>query len=210
VGKLAIFTLAVGVLATVLLLAAGDGAEAAHPVLDIHLHDNYYHVAGTFIVSGSTDHVAAKAACQKASPDAPCDAIINAGDSLRWIVDPPLATGNHTVTECVDGTFLVCANGASSGPIDDSGVRTQSGWPYQVTFTTPGTYYYHCDVHPNGMRGRVLVLAATGVGGSVDLAINQGGDGLATTYVIAAGALVVAALGGGALALRRRLARRAE
>ena len=67
------------------------------------------------------------------------------------------------------------ARGADpNNPIGYSGVRNPpspgpSGWPYTTgPFTTPGTYYFSCDVHPDVMRGRVVVQPAS-VGGFVEL-----------------------------------------
>ncbi len=68
-------------------------------------------------------------------------------------------------------------------PINDSGVRAPpspgpSGWPYNVTFPSPGFYFYRCEVHPTVMRGVVQVIANNappgGVGGIAGLV--EGGD----------------------------------
>jgi len=157
-----------------LTLVAGETpAQASHGTFNVHVHDDYFHPAGTFGVP--TDHNLAKAACQKASPDAACDSTIHVGDSVSFVSPAPLAANPHSVEECADGTFTNCSPGADpNNPIGYSGVRNPpspgpSGWPYTTApFTTPGTYYFSCDVHPDVMRGRITVVPAS-VGGFVDL-----------------------------------------
>ena len=199
------------------LVTGSSPVDAVPIVKDAHVHDDYYHPAGTFIVGPGTDHTLAMASCQVANPDPECDVLITENDSVRWVAPAPLAANLHTVTECTDNTFSTCGAGsASPNPIEDSGVRAQPGWPYQVQFTDPGTFYYRCEVHPATMRGRVIVQALP-VGGTVDLGgaddtaarseSGSGGSGDALTYVITAGAAVILLAGAGLFA-RRRLARR--
>lgn len=162
---------AVSLLAVGLLLVATGGpepAQATHGNVEVHVHDNFYHTKGAFLVSGATDHNLAKSACEKASPDAQCDTAIHVGDTITWVAPAPLAALLHTVTECIDNTFATCGAAVdANNPIGDSGTRTPppdvapSGWPYgPVQFNTVGTFYYNCTVHPDVMRGRVVVSAA--------------------------------------------------
>jgi len=58
----------------------------------------------------------------------------------------------HTVTS--DTGDSVSFDSGTSGPL-----ITQGG-TFQFTFTTPGTYAYHCTFH-SWMHGRVIVLAST-------------------------------------------------
>ena len=44
--------------------------------------------------------------------------------------------------------------GFTSGPVE-----TGNGSHYDVTFTTPGTYWYNCAVHGNEMTGVIVVKA---------------------------------------------------
>lgn len=157
-----------GLLVALLVIGGGTSkpVEATHGNLNVHVHDDFYHPAGAF--GSPTDHTAAAAACMVADPAAACDAQIHAGDTITWVTANPQAANVHTVTECTDNTFSVCGAAVdANNPIGDSGNRQISpatpptGWPYgPVTFTTPGTYYYYCQIHPAVMRGRVVVAAA--------------------------------------------------
>lgn len=180
--KRAALVIALGVLSAVTLVLGQGGAspvQAAPVVIDKHVHDNYFHPTQGFVVG--VGHATAQALCQQAQPDTTCTAVINAGDSIRWVAPAPLAIGLHTVTECANNTFSVCGAGSAPGnPIEDSGIVAPpdpgpSGWPYQVQFDNPGIFYYRCEVHPSTMRGVVQVLAPNGppgpppVGGLVGL-----------------------------------------
>lgn len=159
-----------------IFVATGSSpADAVAVIKQTHVHDDYYHPAGTFLVGPSTDHNLAQIGCQQANPVPECDTIINTGDSVRWVAPAPLAVNLHSVTECTDNTFSVCGAGtASPNPIEDSGFRAQPGWPYQVQFNNAGTYYYRCEVHPATMVGRVVVSFVAGsVGGTVDLPLMR-------------------------------------
>lgn len=210
--KLARLALAPVLVLAVALLFGHDGqtVEATHGNLEVHVHDDYYHPVGAFLVSGVTDHSLAKAGCEKANPDAECDAVIHVGDTITWVAPPPTAVNEHTVTECTDNTFSVCGPAVDAvNPIGDSGLRdpppavAPDGWPYgPIQFNDPGTFYYRCDVHPDVMRGRVVVLAP--VGGVVELptasghvhSTSGGSGGFNDVYVSLA-----IAIGGSALVL---------
>ena len=170
--------LATGLLALGLLLIAGDGAgpvQATHGNFNVHVHDDFYHPTGAFIVGVGTDHALAETACEKANPDAACDAVIHPGDTITWVAPAPLAQNQHTVTECTGSAFSVCgSNVSAANPIGDSGVRNpppdtgSDAWPYgPIQFNAPGTFYYRCELHPSVMRGRIVVLG--GVGGVTEL-----------------------------------------
>jgi len=68
----------------------------------------------------------------------PAQITVSAGTTVRWTNQDSIT---HTVT-ADNGQF-------SSGNLT-------SGDSYQFTFTTPGTYAYHCSIHPN-MKGTVVV-----------------------------------------------------
>jgi plastocyanin len=204
------------VLSFVLLQPWDSTPTRAAIVKETHVHDDYYHPAGTFLDPVATNHALAQAACQKATPDPQCTTIINTGDSVRWVAPPPLAANAHSVTECADGSFSVCGAGAAPvNPIEDSGILAQPGWPYQVQFNNQGTFYYRCEVHPDVMRGVVQVnFVAGAVGGIVDVtssnetarSASTGGDGathlLAYALATLAGAIAIAGTG---YAVRKRI-----
>ncbi|KXS19008.1 Cupredoxin [Gonapodya prolifera JEL478] len=83
----------------------------------------------------------------------PKDVSINVGDTVSWTI-----TGSHSVTQST------AQNGCTAAaPGFDSGVNT--GFTYNNTFATAGTYYYYCVVGSHcaaGMTGSVTVLAAGG------------------------------------------------
>ena len=202
--------------AVVLLTGWQTTPEANAAVnLNVHVHDDFYHPAGYFNPGPGTDHFVAKANCQGLNPSPTCDANINAGDTITWVAPAPLAVNPHTVTECTDGTFTVCGPAVSlANPIGDSGVRAApspgpSGWPYgAVAFNSGGTYYYRCEVHPSTMRGRVVVLPNTAVGGGVLVFTDSSSGTLYVWAIVGAAALAMAAAGG--TTWRRNRRRHAE
>lgn len=70
---------------------------------------------------------------------------IQAGTSITWRNDD---TDIHTTTSDTGGT-----SNSWDSPL------LNKGQTYTKTFSTPGTYYYHCSVHPN-MTGTIIVTAA--------------------------------------------------
>lgn len=74
----------------------------------------------------------------------PAQVTINVGDSVMWVNEGSLP---HNVN-ADDGSFR-------------SGDPSTGAWTYTFTFTTPGTYPYHCEVHgaPGGigMSGTIIV-----------------------------------------------------
>ena len=170
--RLLIIAQALGVVASATAFVAvhdvPEGAEANHSApgsIDTHIahvHDNYYHPEP--LTGPWPDHAAAQADCQSATPPVQCDMTIEVSDSVEWWTKAPFHSAPHTVTECTDNTFSNCGATADSvNPIDDSGVfpgasvdAVQYG---PITFTTPGTYYYYCSIHPDVMRGRIVVSA---------------------------------------------------
>lgn len=73
----------------------------------------------------------------------PASVTVSAGDTVTWTNND--AGVPHTVSS---GTGGELASGQLAG-----------GASYQKTFTTPGTFAYHCDIHPS-MTGVVIVTAA--------------------------------------------------
>jgi plastocyanin len=179
--------LAAGLIVAAVVLGVGGGSQtatASHGTFNVHVHDDYFHPTGSFVPGAG--HATAIALCMLPQPDTTCTAVIHVapGDSINWVSPAPLAANPHTVTECTDNTFNVCGAAVDPvNPINDSGVRAPpspgpSGWPYNVTFPSPGFYFYRCEVHPMVMRGVVQVIANNappgGVGGTAGLV--DGGD----------------------------------
>lgn len=77
------------------------------------------------------------------SPDT-VTVVIGKNNTVFWINDD---SATHTATSDTPGIF-------------DSG-SVNAGGTFQWTFTTPGTYTYHCSIHA-WMQGTVIVKAGTG------------------------------------------------
>lgn len=80
------------------------------------------------------------------SPDV-VTVVIGKNNTVFWINDD---AAPHTVTSDTSGVF----DSGLTGPL------TTQGGTYQFTFTTAGTYHYHCSFH-SWMQGTVIVKAAT-------------------------------------------------
>ncbi len=85
----------------------------------------------------------------------PTSITIKAGSTVTWTNDEPIS---HTVT-----------SGKFTGVDTNTGLRSDQtpdalfderlsgqGDSFSYTYTTPGTYYYYCDVH-YGMNATVIV-----------------------------------------------------
>jgi plastocyanin len=214
--RLIAVAMAVGIVSLAVLSLSGRGPDpvaATHGVFNKHVHDDYFHPTGSFVPGPG--HAQAKALCEGATFNNACIATIHEGDAISWVAPAPLAVNPHSVTECTDNTFTVCGAGTSSpNPIEDSGVRFQPGWPYNVTFNDAGTFYYRCEVHPTIMRGQVTVLGD--VGGTVELPGNGGAgapaaaagdDSSSTPYLLVAGLVALVAAAGVGMFARKRFAR---
>jgi plastocyanin len=71
---------------------------------------------------------------------------VTVGQSVRWVFD--------------DGGLLHGVRGDGRySQLLDSGIRSSGS--YTVTFTTPGVYNYHCQVHSMMMTGQIVVSAPT-------------------------------------------------
>lgn len=94
-----------------------------------------------------------------ASCTQPTNVTVTAGDTVTWT----RSAGTHNVTEC--GTNWAnwnSANGDCNSP-QFTGPISSTATTFARTFTTPGTYYYLCTLHSDGvtgMRSTVTVEAA--------------------------------------------------
>ncbi len=78
---------------------------------------------------------------------------LNAGDSIHLVLPPP-----HTCRQVDQATWDANGNTSNGGFDYPSGDTT-------FVLDTPGTYYYVCFFHAGmGMKGRFIVLDASGVG----------------------------------------------
>ena len=80
------------------------------------------------------------------SPDS---VMIRAGTNVMWTNQGV----THTVT-ADNGTF---DSGSLAGPMPDGYGGMTTGGTYSHTFSTPGTFTYHCSVHPTQMKAVLVV-----------------------------------------------------
>ena len=79
----------------------------------------------------------------------PSSVTIKAGGTVTWNNTGP---SGHTVTSDA-GAFN---SGTLSPPMGDPYGGMTAGGTYQMTFPAPGTYAYHCAIHPT-MHGTITV-----------------------------------------------------
>lgn len=86
----------------------------------------------------------------------PANITVNAGDTVTWTVTKSIGEP-HSVTQGKPGE-------TSTPPLFDSGVDKlkDNGSTFQMAFDKAGTFDYYCTVHPDVMKGQVLVLAEGG------------------------------------------------
>lgn len=90
--------------------------------------------------------------CDPSFQNGVCPTEITAGDTVVW--DFSGTTLPHTTTDC----GADCDNPTGS-PLWDSGIVDADGGTFQFTFSEAGTYNYRCNVHPDQMRGQIIVQA---------------------------------------------------
>ena len=84
----------------------------------------------------------------------PPSVTIAEGESVTWTNKDSVA---HTAT-ADDGSFDTSPTCDSSHTEDESCLKPDA--PFFVTFSSPGTYAYHCKIHPT-MHGTVIVTSTT-------------------------------------------------
>src|SRR5579863_7142698 len=72
----------------------------------------------------------------------PSDITINAGDTITFTN----AGGSHNVASDTPGLFR-CANGCDGDGAGGNGNISGAAWSATVTFNTPGTFGFHCEMH---------------------------------------------------------------
>jgi plastocyanin len=108
----------------------------------------------------------------------PTTVTIKAGATVTWTydespTDPMGCEGAQFQAgipnaSCPGHSTTAVDKGPNGKPLWDSGVHRASGFPFSLSFTTPGTYRYYCTVHggahPNNplthMDGTVVVQAS--------------------------------------------------
>ena len=92
--------------------------------------------------------------CSASFEDGVCETTIEAGGSVDWnFVD-----GVHNATECGDNW----SKGSScSGALWASDLAVIPPGSFSRVFDSPGTFFYRCTLHPDAMKGTVVVTAAS-------------------------------------------------
>jgi plastocyanin len=120
----------------------------------------------------------------------PASIVVKPGTTITWTNKQE--DDNHTVT-ADDGSF-------------DSGIIKAKGGTGQLTFSTEGTFAYHCKIH-SFMHGKVVVSATAVEPPATDETDFLRGDGAAGAPIPLPFALMLAGVGflviAGSLAVRR-------
>ena len=88
--------------------------------------------------------------CDLVFTDFPCPSSLIAGETARWVY-PDTGAFMHTTTECGAD-----CDSPTDAPLWNSAIL-EPGESFAVTFSTPGTYFYQCRIHPQ-QRGIIRVL----------------------------------------------------
>ncbi|MEE8346044.1 MAG: plastocyanin/azurin family copper-binding protein [Dehalococcoidia bacterium] len=135
------------------IVATDDSkSSAAQPVLSSGGADG----AGTPQSAAASDGAVAIDAGNKWFGDASFqggvyETSVHVGDTIQWTV----ISGVHNVYECGDSWSGVSSS-CSSAIWNSDQILTQGG-TYSRTFDTAGTFSYLCTIHPQTMRGKVVV-----------------------------------------------------
>jgi plastocyanin len=120
-------------------------------------------VVGTAAASG-LGAPATKVTATSANQFSPGSATVAAGQVIQWTVASDSVP--HNVTFDSDGSLT---SPGSLGP----------GETWQVKFSVPGTYAYHCTIH-DGMNGQVTVSAGSGGGSGGSASTSPGASSSAS------------------------------
>lgn len=82
----------------------------------------------------------------------PATVTVAAGSTVTWTW--ATCTGGDPYGT---GTGQTCVDHSVAWDAGDAGSATQQTGTYQRTFTTAGTYTYHCAIHGTSMSGKVVV-----------------------------------------------------
>lgn len=81
------------------------------------------------------------------------ETVIQTGEAIEW----RLSEGLHNVSEC--GNNWSKQNSCSAADWQSDQVMTAAA-TFSKTFSSPGTFYYTCTIHPATMKGTVVVRAS--------------------------------------------------
>jgi plastocyanin len=96
------------------------------------------------VAGASLGQAAVNVTANSSNQFAPGTTTASTGEVVQWTVAPDSVP--HNVTFDSDGTL---SSPSTLGP----------GQSWQVKFTVPGTYAYHCTIH-DGMTGQITITAA--------------------------------------------------
>jgi plastocyanin len=80
---------------------------------------------------------------------APSTLTVTAGTTVTWVWNDCGGGGGYGTGTCVQHS-VVFDDGTSGSPLQDTGTFTR-------TFSTAGTFSYHCGVHGSAMTGKIVV-----------------------------------------------------
>jgi hypothetical protein len=124
--------------------------------------------------------------CSASFRNGVCETTVTAGDTVVW--DFGSASLPHTTTEC----GASCDN-PTADPAWDSGVISK-GATFQRRFASPGTFLYQCRVHPDFMRGRIIVEGEPAPGLPGDVNCNEMVSSIDAALILQLGAGLIGSL----------------
>lgn len=174
-----------------------------------------------FIVGGKSEGVLAQETitiamgdlwfCAPSFENGVCETTIDVGDTVIWEYEAS-ASSYHTVTECGPDCDV-----PPTSP-DWTSDFLNPGDSFSFTFTAPGESFYRCNIHPQEMRGVIIVQAGEAPAPTPSPTLTptaiptqareargpDGGDGISLWWFALIGALAgLALVGGGTMFVRR-------
>lgn len=107
------------------------------------------HAAQSVVVDVGSDWF-----CSDAFEGGVCETAIQVGDSVGW----NFVEGSHNATECGDNWSK---GNSCDGAEWKSAIVVPPPGTFSHQFDAAGTFYYRCTIHPNLMKGTVVVTAAS-------------------------------------------------
>jgi len=107
------------------------------------------HAAQSVVVDVGSDWF-----CSAAFEGGMCETTVQVGDSVEW----KFVEGSHNATECGD---TWSKGNSCDGAEWKSAIVVPPPGTFSRVFDSAGTFYYRCTLHPDTMRGTVVVTAAS-------------------------------------------------